>query len=448
MIRFPAPAAALACLALLLPATPAAARPRAAAQDDGWVRMKDPSECVEVNIPPGGEPESKSLPERILTLQWPDVPWRKLRMEVNAYTGQADALHLVKFTLSRLKGVYGSDGRHEAIEGLPTRFVNMPSGDDKVYLAYSQVQVEGKTGYVCTLVIHKSVWESQRGDFDRILDSFKANPAPVEAFTVPAGWKRVEAEYASVYGPTADFKDPAARAKFEDRLHQIAALWLDPDKSYRMFRELFDDTRKLVAKVPVKVMPTTLGFKDAAGAAYRTGVPAIYQHDSPEKVVLLDAQEDSGLNRAWVLAAAGTQYVETRTGPLPAWVRSGFFDYWAAASLRDAENPFPGAIHDGWMAHAKEVFKKKAPKFADLKALDDAGLAALGDDGRSVAWAYFHYLMNGPDEAPRNEFRRCLRVAVGSKDWSKAWAETHPKEDTRKVDSGCIKWVREHKPRK
>jgi len=434
-----AAAAALACALAALPALPARA-------EDDWATVKDESETLEILVPPGSAPAASTVPERAVTLTWPTDPWKNLRLEINAYPKQTNLEYLVSFSLNRMKGVAGA-GSHDMVEGSKTRFINIPDDPGKKFVYMNDVRLEGTIGYVVTMTVHRDIFENDREPLDRMLDSFKTYSVPKENFTIPPDWKRAHNTYYVVVGPVDAKADAATKDAQERRLSLVGSLWLDDANkpTWQLFRSLFDDRRKIFVRSLLRVFPDAASYRaaaEAAGAA-REGARAVYAPSDPDRAVLVDGSPEGGAGQTEVVAEAGVQYVESRTGPLPQWLRSAFRDYWEVSW----EKGYLGAANLVLLEKAKDLFRKKPPKFADLRKADAAAFAALGEDGRVAAYAWLYYLTSAKDPEPvsRTEFRAFLAKAVGASDLDKVWKETHAREDPKKSDAEIAKWLKDFK---
>lgn len=414
--------------------------PSAARAEDDWPVVKDPSEAIQFRCPSGFEDMKSTVGERILTIGWPEGDWKAIRIEVNAYQWKWPVEDLVKSQITRLKGAYQGEGRHELLEGSTTRFVNIPSSESALYMGYTQIRAAGGYGYVMTLNLNKKLWESHRAQLDRVLDSFEAFEVAAVKYEIPKDWKEVQNEWFAVLGPVDPAADKDKREKQEKPLHMVR-FWVDsPDGPFQWFRDMVEDKRKFMPRRVIRVYPKLDEFKAALGDEFRDGDRARYLHTHPDRPVMVLVSEDLSATREDVVREACIQYLETRTGPLPPWLRSGFREYARGAIAND----YMGIMFHDHLAKAKELWKsRKAPKYADLLAMDDAALRALGKDGDIACWAFVHYNRHGGDTATMVACREFLQQAVKTGDAAAAWNATHEKENARKVDSAIAKWVKD-----
>ncbi len=257
----------------------------------------------------------------------------------------------------------------------------------------------------------------------------------------------------AVLGPMGDLKDKKAKDLLERRLAQIQAL-LDVDQpATKLYRALFNDERKAFPRCPIHVLPTAEAFKAAAGAAWVEGAAVIYLPGHPERVLLVDGSPDGGFREEDLLAEAGVQYAGSRLGRMWPWLRAALHQYYAAGLKCRAT---PGLFPPETLKRAKEVFAKTPAAFDDLMKKDDAGMAALGEEGRIAAWGLFQYGLHGPDAPTRNLFRAFLRDGIDAPDLSAVWEAclANHKTQTKKVfrtkdlDAGAKKFFRDLKEEK
>ena len=257
----------------------------------------------------------------------------------------------------------------------------------------------------------------------------------------------------AILGPLSLVKDKKARDLFDRRMAQVRMLLETEQPAVKMFRAVFNDERKAFSRLPVHLHPTTEAFKAAAGDRWAEGVAVIYLPDHAEKILLVDASPDGPFKDEDLYPEAGVQYAESRLGAMPPWLRAAFHLYYEAGFKSHVT---PGLFPPEMLKRAREVFAKTPAAFDDLVKKDEAGMAALGDDGRIAAWGLFQYGLHGPDAPTRNVFRAFLRDGVGAPDLNAVWeaclarhkTETKKVFRTKDLDSGAKKFFRDMKEEK
>ncbi|MHC4821321.1 MAG: hypothetical protein ACYTDX_06340 [Planctomycetota bacterium] len=428
----------------------AASASPALAQDD-WDTIRNDSETFAISVPKGYEYAESKIADRVMTLVYPEDPFKKLRVEINSYKGQTDLSHLVKFTTKRLMGAYGSEGEHGLVEGSASRVLNRPSTAEFPFVAYSEVVIQGDWGTVVTLVIHKDLWEDLKVPvWDRILDRFQTFEPPSNKFDLPAGWKRVEGDTHFIIGPVADEGekvDDATKETRERRLYLISTQWID-EPFWVAVREMMSDKRKFFKKGVLHVFPTRDMYRRAVGERYRDGVNAVYLPETMDKVVAVDGSVGGTLTKQEILGPIAVQYMDRRGGGLQPWIRSGLEQYWSIAATRDPV--FPGVKDPEVMKKAKDVLRKKPPKFEELKVMDELTLRELGEKGRMLSYVMVHFQLHadGKNVTIRDSFRRFLRKSADTFDNELLWNELHSEIKDKDIDSAVKKWLRAYKPPK
>lgn len=404
-------AAALAALAVAVPGSAPAAP---AAGDEDWVRHKNDSETVEVEVPPSFQPQKLTKESMVLHLLNSGMPYSSSYVKVFASQGKWTIEEWAAFAKSDVAGT-----SFAPVEGKPYRFSEEWLGDkDTTWLILYEARVEGACGYYIQVGAPKEILDEFREDYDRILDSFVTRPPPADTYTVPVGWTKVQNDLYAVLGPKRDLPDDEAKKQMENRLFRILT-WLDsqaPDVI--MIRQWTGDRRKQVARSPIHVMPTREKFREAAGVFYREGASCLYLPQHPEKIVLVDGSPESGLNEHELCGATAVQSLETRMPALRPWLREGLRQYFEFASRRKS---MPGLYPAEILKRAKDATAKPAAPFDDLLAKDEAGLRALGEAGAFQCWCGLYYGLHGAEGPMKDLFRRFREGLVGATDCQALW---------------------------
>jgi hypothetical protein len=433
-----------AILAALLLALPAAAPPPAAAEDE-FVTLRNEQETLEFQVPEGFKEIESTNPNFVRHVTYEGEPFGAVVIKAAAYGGQNKIEHFVKFLEKDIGGTAAAE------EGKPGRFViETKTADNHEYVNLLQVECRTKWGYYLKILVKKDRFEESKDVWTRVADSFRTFEDPQDPFTVPAGWKVVKSDLYAVMGPVAEVKDPKAKQAFENRLHRVAT-WLDVNSpGVKMYREIAGDRRKYVPKIPIHVLPTTDAARAAAGDAWTDGAGVVYLPAHAERVLVVDGSPESTLSEAELVAVAGVQYLETRTGPSWPWFRAAMRIYLDNGAKK---GHLPGLHPPEALKKGKEVFAKSPPSFEALQKADEAAFRALGDDARWAAWGYLQCGLHGNDAPIRNVFRKFLKEAVGSKDLNATWAkavesyktETKRPLKLRDLDAAAKKFFREAK---
>ncbi len=423
-------------------------------EDDGWVTIKNETETVEFRVPPLFKELDPGGPYRLKLLQYEPVPYSAAVIQCFGFADQTKLDLFMDFVQRNvlLKTIGGSFTYEE---GSDVRFLAEyeVTGSFK-WVSLVEGRIKGKYGYYLECRVRKEVFEKDRTVWDKVIQSFQAFDVAPETYTVPPTWKTVKNEWYAVLGPVSEIKEPKARDHLERQLNRVAT-WLDPttSASLNMFRDMTGDVRKYPRKSVIHVLPNLEAFRAEAGDWYEEGAAVLYLPDSKDRNLVVNGAPDAGLKESDVVAEAGVQYMETRLGKMPPWLRSG---YWSYIEYGFRSRCTAGVFPPEAMVRAKAVFGKSPPPFEELTKKDAVALGALGEDGFTACWGYLQYGLNGPDVPVRNMFRKWIRDAVASQDLAKAWdgAVASYKDEAKKpfkfrdVDSGAKKYFKDWKEEK
>jgi hypothetical protein len=447
-------AAALAFLGVLAGAEgggKGGAAPPPAASSSDLATVKSDKGTWEFQAPTGFSDVPSKKSDIVLQIRYTGLPYLSSMVKVYVYDAYKDPAHLEHF----MKMMEKSIGGNITYEGdMKNRFASDLQFSGTWWISQVEGRIEkGNGAYAIECLVPKDVYEETKEVWAAVADSFKTFPPPPDAYAVPLGWKENKNAMFSVMGPMSDLKDKKARDLLERRLAQVQT-FLDVDQQVtKLYRTVFNDERKAFSRCPIHVQPTSEGFKAEAGDRWVEGARVLYLPDHPERILLLDGSAENGFRDDELQVEAGIQYAETRIPRMWPWMRAAFRLYFRNAI---AKGFTPGLFPPETLKRAKEVFNKTPAAFDDLMKKDEAGMAALGDDGRVAAWGLLQFGLHGPDAATRSVFRALLRDGIGAPDLNAVWEKclARHKEETKKVyrtkdlDAGARKFFRDMKEEK
>jgi hypothetical protein len=393
------------------------------------------------------EPKKSGVVKQLL---YGGKPYLTTRIKVYTYEGYTKPEHLEGFMKFLEKNIGGNVTYEPDSKNM---FCTDIQFSGNWWISQVDGRIEPPCAYAIECVVPKETYEETRDVWLAVAGSFKTSPPPKDPFEVPTGWKMLKNPMFGVLGPMGDLKDKKSKDFLERRLAQLQTM-LDVDQpATKLYRQVFNDERKAFARCPIHVHVVPEAFKAEAGDRWVEGAGVLYLPDSPERVLLVNGSPEGGFRDEDVLAEAGVQYAESRIGRMWPWLRAAFHLYFDAGIKSRGT---PGLFPPEMMKRGKEVFAKAAIPFDDLMKKDEAGMAALGEDGRVLAWGLLQYGLHGPDGPTRNLFRGFLRDGVGSPDLNAVWEKcvARHKEETKKVfrtkdfDLAAKKWFRDMKEEK
>jgi hypothetical protein len=431
-------------------ALPAAPAPAAAPGDGDWATVKSEEGIYEFQAPPGFSEKPPTKSGVIRQIQYTGEPYANSLIKVHGLKGYTRPEHLDVF----MKAMEKSIGGNIAYVGdSKTRFTTDLQAGNEWWVSQIQGQIESGWGYAIECLVQKKVYDKTKDVWMKVADSFKALPPPPETFAVPTGWKAKKNSMYAAIGPVGEIQDKQARDKLDGFLDRVL-LWLDPDRSERpfpkMFRAFLEDDRKFMHRLPVRVLPTAEAFKAAAGGRWFEGAVVLYLPEDPDKVLLVNGAPDSPIQEKDMVGEAGVQYVETRLGRLWPWLRAAIALYYDAGYRKGCTT---GLFPPEMLKRGKEVFGKSPAPFDDLMKKDDAGMKALGEDGRVAAWGCLQCGLHGGDAGYRGLFRGLLKDGIDQPDLGPVWEKLLVKFkkdnkknfNTRDFDSAVKKYFKDLK---
>ncbi len=416
------------------PAALVAAAPVAGPGDGDWPTVRSEDGVYEFQAPAGFTEIPPRKPGVIRQIQYSGEPYANSQIKVYGFKGYARQEFLDNF----MKFLEKSIGGNIAYVGdSKTRFTSDVQAGNDWWVSQVQGQIESGWGYAIECLVQKKIYDKTKDTWLKVADTFKALPPPPETFAVLPGWKAKKNPMYAAIGPVNEIKEKPERERFDGFLDRVLN-WLDPDRTERpfprMFRAAFEDDRKFIRRIPVHVLPTAEAFKAAAGDRWYEGAVVVYQPDDPEKILLVNGAPDSPVQEKDIVGEAGVQYAETRLGKMWPWLRAAFAGYYDAGYRKACTTGlFPPEV----MKRGKEVFGKSPIPLDDLMKKDDAGMRALGDDGRVVAWGCLQFGLHGGDAGYRALFRGLMKEGIDQPDIGAVWEKllAKYKKDCKKVFS-------------
>ena len=399
----------------------------------GWTERTPKKSNVEREFEyPSGKPYQRAL--------------IKVRKLAGIYTKPEHLENFVKYLEKDIGGniTYEGDSKN--------RFSSDIQSGGTWWISLVEARLEPPNAIAIEILLQKDIFDATKDTWIAVCDSLKTFPPPKDPYEIPTGWKINKTAMFAVLGPMLDQKEKKAKDFLETRMAKVAVL-LDIDTTAtRIYRQVFNDERKVFPRCPVHVHPTAEGFKAAAGDRWVEGETVIWLADHPERVLLVNASADGGFRDEDLLAGAGVAYAGSRLGKMPPWLQAALHHYYAGAIKRNTPGLFPPEM----LKKGKEVFAKTPAAFDDLVKMDQAAFSALGEDGRVAAWGLFQCGLHGPDAGVRNLFRGFLHGGIDAPDLAPVWEKcvAKYKEETKKVfkgkdlDAAAKKYFRDMKEEK